>query len=42
MSGLFPKILYHLSATTKRTSMYGGNQNGWATDTINAPPFNSF
>lgn len=31
-------IEFYLSATTKRTSMFGGSQDGWFTDTINAPP----
>lgn len=29
---------FHFSATTTCTSMLGGNQKGWFTDTINAPP----
>jgi len=32
-------LKYFFSATTKRTSMLGGNQDGWVTDEINAPPF---
>jgi hypothetical protein len=32
------KDKFFLSATTKITSMFGGNQKGWFTDTINAPP----
>jgi hypothetical protein len=31
-------IKYHLSATTKCTSMSLGNQNGWIDNLNNAPP----
>jgi len=31
-------IKYHLSATSKCTSMSCGNQKKWFTATINAPP----
>tara|TARA_R110002020_G_scaffold72454_1_gene186461 strand:- start:211 stop:399 length:189 start_codon:yes stop_codon:yes gene_type:complete len=33
-------IKFHTSATTKCTSMSGGNQNGWKTDQSNAPSLN--
>nr|BAR33919.1 hypothetical protein [uncultured Mediterranean phage uvMED] len=32
-------IKYHLSATTKITSLSCGNQNGWFANLNNAPPF---
>lgn len=32
------RTLYRSSTTAKRTSMFGGSQAGWFTDTINAPP----
>jgi hypothetical protein len=31
------KLKYHFSATTKRTSMSCGNQNGWIDNLNNAP-----
>ena len=31
------KIKYHLSATTKKTSLGCGCQKGWFTNLINAP-----
>jgi hypothetical protein len=33
-------IKYHLSATTKCTSMSLGNQKGWVCNLNNAPPNN--
>ena len=31
-------IKYHLCATTKITSLSCGNQKGWFTNEVNAPP----
>jgi len=36
--GRLTNIKYHLSATTKCTSMSLGNQNGWIDNLNNAPP----
>jgi len=36
--GRMENIKYHLSATTKITSLSCGNQKGWFTDEVNAPP----
>jgi len=31
-------VKFNFLALTKKTSMSLGNQNGWFTDTVNAPP----
>jgi hypothetical protein len=36
--GRMRNIKYHLSATSKCTSMSLGNQSGWFCNLVNAPP----